>query len=42
MEEIIDELAFTVRWIPEEERNSKWYSGYLDKVNIDLKEKINL
>ena len=37
MEEIVKELLQTVQWIPENERQSKWYEEYLDKVNKDLK-----
>lgn len=40
MEEIVMELLETIKWIPERERQSKWYSDYLDKVNKDLKQKI--
>jgi hypothetical protein len=38
MEEIVLELLNTIKWIPEKERQSKWYDEYLDKVNQDLKE----
>jgi hypothetical protein len=37
MEEIAKELLNTIRYIPKEERKSKWYKEYLDKVNADLK-----
>lgn len=37
MEEIAEELLRTIKYIPEAERQSKWYSEYLDKVNSDLK-----
>lgn len=37
MEEIAEELLNTIRFIPENERNSLWYREYLDKVNKDLK-----
>ena len=37
MKEITEELLKTVIFIPIEERQSKWYKEYLDKVNEDLK-----
>ena len=37
MEEIVNELLYTIKWIPERERQSKWYNEYLDKVLTDLK-----
>lgn len=37
MEEISNELLNTIRFIPKEERQSKWYIEYLDKINEDLK-----
>ncbi len=42
MEEIAAELLQTIRWIPENERRSKWYMEYLDKVNRDLKKEITI
>ena len=42
MEEIVIELLETIKWIPERERQSKWYNEYLNKINIDLKAKINI
>jgi len=38
MEEIAIELLETIRWIPENERKSKWYLEYLDACNTDLKQ----
>lgn len=38
MEEVAVELLETIRWIPDCERKSKWYTEYLDKVNQDLKD----
>lgn len=40
MEDIVIELLDTVRWIPEVEKNSKWYKEYLDKINFDLKTEV--
>lgn len=40
MEEIIKELSNTVKYIPKQERNSKWYKEYLDKINTDLKNEL--
>lgn len=40
MEEIATELLETIKWIPEYERIGKWYEEYLDKVNLDLKNKL--
>ena len=37
MEDIVLELLETIRWIPFEERQGKWFEEYLDKVNEDLK-----
>ena len=37
MEQIAKELLNTIKFIPKEERQSKWYKEYLDKVNKDLK-----
>ncbi len=37
MEEIAKELLKTIQFIPIEERQSKWYLEYLDKVTNDLK-----
>jgi len=37
MEEIAEELLRSIKFIPEEERKSKWYKEYLDKINTDLK-----
>jgi len=37
MKEITEELLKTIKFIPPQERQSKWYKEYLDKVNIDLK-----
>lgn len=37
MEEIVNELLYTIKWIPERERQSKWYNEYLDKIALDLK-----
>lgn len=37
MEEIAKELLKTIQFIPIEERQSKWYIEYLEKVNNDLK-----
>lgn len=36
-EEIAKELLKTIQSIPDEEKKSKWYLEYLDKLNIDLK-----
>ena len=41
MEEIAIELLETIKWIPVRERSGKWYKDYLDKVNEDLKSKMN-
>jgi ribulose kinase len=41
MEDIVNELLNTIKWIPERERQSKWYDEYLDKVNQDLKNENN-
>lgn len=38
MEKIAQELIETIKWIPKIERQSKWYTEYLDKINNDLKE----
>lgn len=40
MEDIAIELLETIKWIPKEEKNSRWYREYLDKVNEDLKKKL--
>jgi Holliday junction resolvase-like predicted endonuclease len=40
MEEIAKELLNTIKFIPIQERQSKWYKEYLDKVNKDLKDKL--
>ena len=37
MEEIAEELLKTIKFIPIQERQSKWYLEYLNKVNKDLK-----
>ena len=37
MKEIAEELLKTIKFIPLQERQSKWYKEYLDKVNTDLK-----
>jgi hypothetical protein len=37
MQDIVNELLDTIKWIPIEERQTKWYTEYLDKVNEDLK-----
>lgn len=37
MEEIAKELLETIRWIPQREKQSRWYMEYLDKINKDLK-----
>jgi hypothetical protein len=37
MKEIAEELLKTIRFIPIQERKSKWYQEYLDKVSKDLK-----
>ena len=39
MEDIVNELLKTVKWIPDREKDSTTYNQYLDKVNEDLKEK---
>jgi len=41
MEEIAEELLKTIKFIPIEERKSRWYKEYLDTVNKDLKKQIN-
>jgi hypothetical protein len=41
MEEITKELLNTIKYIPERERQSKWYLEYLDKIHLDLKNKLN-
>lgn len=40
MREIAEELLKTIKFIPLQERQSKWYLEYLDKVNQDLKEEL--
>ena len=37
MKEIAEELLKTIKFIPQEERQSKWYLDYLDKINMSLK-----
>ncbi len=37
MKEIAEELLKTIKFIPIQERQSKWYLEYLDKVTNDLK-----
>jgi len=37
MEEIAKELLETIKWIPQKERQGRWYEEYLDKINKDLK-----
>jgi hypothetical protein len=37
MKEIAEELLKSIKFIPIQERKSKWYKEYLDKVNKDLK-----
>jgi FtsZ-binding cell division protein ZapB len=37
MEEIIEELTLTNKWLSSEYKNSNYYREYLDKVNEDLK-----
>jgi hypothetical protein len=41
MEEIANELLKTIKYIPERERNSKWYKEYLEKVHKDLLTELN-
>jgi hypothetical protein len=36
MKEIAEELLKTIKFIPIQERQSKWYQEYLDKLNSDL------
>lgn len=38
MDEIIEELANTNKWLDDDYKNSNYYREYLDKVNKDLKE----
>ncbi len=40
MKEIAEELLKTIKFIPEKERQSKWYLEYLDKINVDLKNEL--
>lgn len=40
MQDIAEELLKTIKYIPIEERQSKWYLEYLDKVNKDLKKQL--
>jgi hypothetical protein len=40
MEEIAKELLNTIKHIPLQERQSKWYKEYLDKTLTDLKNKL--
>ncbi len=42
MKEIAEELLKTIRFIPIEERQSKWYKEYLDKVNKALKSSLEM
>ena len=35
---LCEELFNTIKWIPKNERKSKWYLEYLDKVNYNLKQ----
>jgi hypothetical protein len=37
MKEIAEELLKSIKFIPIQERNSKWYKEYLDAINKDLK-----
>lgn len=37
MEEILDELIQTVKWLPSSFKNSNYYNEYLNKVLTDLK-----
>jgi peptidase E len=37
MKEIAEELLRTIKFIPHQERQSKWYLEYLDKINEALK-----
>jgi FtsZ-binding cell division protein ZapB len=38
MNEIIEELLNTNKWLGDDYKNSNYYREYLDKVNKDLKE----
>lgn len=40
MDDIVKELAKVIKWIPKKELDSKWYSEYFDKLNVDLKNEI--
>ena len=42
MKEIAEELLKTIIFIPIEERQSKWYKEYLDKVNKALKSSLEM
>lgn len=37
MDEIIQELVNTNRWLGDDYKNSNYYREYLDKLNEDLK-----
>ena len=37
MEDIANELLESIKWIPANERNTRWFKEYLDKVGFDLK-----
>ena len=39
-ESLIKELLSTVKYLRDEEKRSKWFEQYLDKVNSDLKKLI--
>ena len=36
MEQITEELLLTIKFIPIEERQSKWYEEYLGNIHTDL------
>jgi hypothetical protein len=36
MKEIVEELLKTVKYLTETDRQSKWYTEYLNQVNKDL------
>jgi len=38
MENLSKELSEVIRWIPEEERKSKYFIEYLDKIFNQMKE----
>lgn len=42
MEDIAEELLKSIKFLPKEEKQSRWYKEYLDKINNDLKQELGL